>query len=138
MGFYSLWWLLFLMMAVLAGGRRLAALALLAEDKSAKGFSAKMNVPCRIVPEGADISSLSFSENETQLPMTALDRFEAFAAMVWHLQKLLTGLALPSALLKKPCALAISILIFWMLTVRAKSHWMCYGPSIATLIPRCS
>ena len=66
---------------VLAGGRRFAALTLLAEDKSAKGFSAKMNVPCRIVPEGADISSLSFSENETQLPMTALDRFEAFAAM---------------------------------------------------------
>ena len=66
---------------VLAGGRRLAALTLLAKDKSAKGFSAKMNVPCRIVPEGADISSLSFSENETQLPMTALDRYEAFAAM---------------------------------------------------------
>ena len=66
---------------VLAGGRRLAALTLLAKDKSAKGFSSKMNVPCRIVPEGADISSLSFSENETQLPMTALDRYEAFAAM---------------------------------------------------------
>ena len=46
---------------VLAGGRRLAALSLLAEDQSAKGFSAKMNAPCWIVPEGADISSLSFA-----------------------------------------------------------------------------
>ena len=67
---------------VLAGGRRLAALKLLAADKTAKGFSGSMAIPCRVVPEG-DLAhvTLSFSENALQLPMDALDRFEAFAAM---------------------------------------------------------
>ena len=67
---------------VLAGGRRLAALKMLAKDKSAKGFTTSMPVPCRIVPEAeAATVTLSFSENALQLPMDAIDRFEAFAAM---------------------------------------------------------
>ena len=67
---------------VLAGGRRLAALQKLAADKEAKGFTTSMKIACRIVPEseGAPVT-LSFSENALQLPMDALDRFEAFAAM---------------------------------------------------------
>ena len=67
---------------VLAGGRRLAALKALAADKAVKGFGASMMVPCRIVPESeAAQVTLSFSENAMQLPMDALDRYEAFAAM---------------------------------------------------------
>ena len=67
---------------VLAGGRRLAALQTLAEDKTVKGFTGAMKVACRIVPESeAAPVTLSFSENAMQLPMDALDRFEAFAAM---------------------------------------------------------
>lgn len=53
---------------VLAGGRRLAALKMLAKDKSAKGFTASMPVPCRIVPEAeAATVTLSFSENAALL-----------------------------------------------------------------------
>lgn len=67
---------------VLAGGRRLAALNSLADDKSAKGFSKTMKVACRVVPETqAAQVTLSFSENAMQLPMDAMDRFEAFVAM---------------------------------------------------------
>ena len=67
---------------VLAGGRRLAALKLLAADKSAKGFNDKMLIACRVLPESTSANvTLSFSENDMQLPMDALDRFEAFAAM---------------------------------------------------------
>jgi ParB family chromosome partitioning protein len=67
---------------VLAGGRRLAALKALAADKTVKDFNASMMVPCRIVPESeAAQVTLSFSENAMQLPMDALDRYEAFAAM---------------------------------------------------------
>jgi ParB-like chromosome segregation protein Spo0J len=67
---------------VLAGGRRLAALKMLAGDAAAKGFTVSMKVACRIVPESdAAQVTLSYSENALQLPMDALDRFEAFAAM---------------------------------------------------------
>ncbi len=67
---------------VLAGGRRLAALQLLGADRTAKGFTSKMPVACRVVPEVSDASViLSYSENALQLPMDALDRYEAFAAM---------------------------------------------------------
>lgn len=67
---------------VLAGGRRLAALTALAQDKSIKAFGAKMEIACRVVPEAhAAQVTLSFSENALQLPMDALDRYEAFAAM---------------------------------------------------------
>lgn len=67
---------------VLAGGRRLAALQTLAEDPDAKGFGLSMKIPCRVVPESqAAQVTLSYSENALQLPMDALDRYEAFAAM---------------------------------------------------------
>ena len=67
---------------MLAGGRRLAALKMLAGDAAEKGFNVSMKVACRIVPESdAAQVTLSYSENALQLPMDALDRFEAFAAM---------------------------------------------------------
>lgn len=67
---------------VLAGGRRLAALNLLVENKDIKAFKLSTKVACRIVPVDVETTStLSFAENEMQLPMDAIDRFEAFAAM---------------------------------------------------------
>ena len=63
---------------VIAGGRRLAALQTLADDKDATGFSKGMKIPCRVFNSTADITSISLSENFTQLPMGAIDRFEAF------------------------------------------------------------
>ena len=69
--------------AVLAGGRRHAALKELAADKAAKGFSAKTKVDCRLVPEDCDVTTaLSLAENITQAPMGAIDEFEAFARMM--------------------------------------------------------
>ncbi|WP_419738654.1 ParB N-terminal domain-containing protein [Ruegeria sp.] len=67
---------------VLAGGRRLAALKLLAADKAAKGFTNRTKIACHVVPEDAPATAaLSLSENEMVLPMGALDRYEAFAAL---------------------------------------------------------
>ena len=67
---------------VLAGGRRLAALMSLASDKTAKGFGPGMKVACRRVPDDTPVSAaLSLSENELQVPMDAIDRYEAFAAL---------------------------------------------------------
>jgi len=67
---------------VLAGGHRLAALAPLAQDKSVKAFGPKMAITCRVVPEAhATKVKFSFSENALHLPMDALERYEAFAAM---------------------------------------------------------
>ena len=67
---------------VLAGGRRLSALKLLAGDRTAKGFTAKMSVPCRVVPADTPATTaLSLSENEMQAPMDAIDRYEAFVAL---------------------------------------------------------
>ena len=67
---------------VVGGGRRLAALKMLASDTSAKGFSKAMKVPCRKMAEDdTAVSTVSFSENALQLPMDALERYEAFAAM---------------------------------------------------------
>ena len=67
---------------VVGGGRRLAALKTLASDKSAKGFSKSMKVACREMSgDETALSTVSYSENALQLPMDALDRFEAFAAM---------------------------------------------------------
>jgi ParB family chromosome partitioning protein len=69
--------------AVLAGGRRHAALKELAADKAAKGFSAKTKIDCRLVPEDCDVTTaLSLAENITQAPMGAIDEFEAFARMM--------------------------------------------------------
>lgn len=67
---------------VLAGGRRLAALNTLALDEDQRGFGPRMKVVCQVVPETQSAQvTLSFAENALQLPMDALDRYEAFAAM---------------------------------------------------------
>ena len=69
--------------AVLAGGRRHAALKELIADKAIKGFTAKTKVDCRLVPEDCDVTTaLSLAENVTQAPMNAIDEFEAFARMM--------------------------------------------------------
>ena len=67
---------------VLAGGRRLAALNLLAGDRKVRGFTGKTQIPCQVVPEDAPATAaLSLSENEMVAPMDALARYEAFAAL---------------------------------------------------------
>ncbi|UWR24633.1 ParB N-terminal domain-containing protein [Sulfitobacter sp. S190] len=69
--------------AVLAGGRRHAALKELVADKSVKGFTTKTKVDCRLVSEDCDVTTaLSLAENITQAPMNAIDEFEAFARMM--------------------------------------------------------
>ena len=68
---------------VLAGGRRHAALIELVADKSAKGFTNRTKIDCRLVPDDCDVTTaLSLAENITQVPMNAIDEFEAFARMM--------------------------------------------------------
>ena len=68
---------------VLAGGRRLAALRRLADDKAAKGWTKTANVACRVLGEDvASATAITVAENVTQTPMDPLDEFEAFARMV--------------------------------------------------------
>ena len=68
---------------VLAGGRRRAALKELVADKTAKGFTNKTKIECRLVPDDCDVTTaLSLAENITQAPMNAIDEFEAFARMM--------------------------------------------------------
>jgi len=68
---------------VLAGGRRHAALTELVADKTAKGFTNRTKIDCRLVPEDCDVTTaLSLAENITQAPMNAIDEFEAFARMM--------------------------------------------------------
>ena len=68
---------------VLAGGRRHAALIELVADKSAKGFTNRTKIDCRLVPDDCDVTTaLSLAENITQAPMNAIDEFEAFARMM--------------------------------------------------------
>ena len=68
---------------VLAGGRRHAALQELVADKSAKGYTNRTKIDCRLVPNGSDMTTaLSLAENFTQAPMGAIDEFEAFARMM--------------------------------------------------------
>ena len=67
---------------VLAGGRRLAALKLLAGDRKVTGFTGRTLIPCHVVPDDAPATAaLSLSENELAAPMSAIDRFEAFTAL---------------------------------------------------------
>ncbi len=62
---------------VIAGGRRLAALKMLAKSGNlAKDFP----VPCRVVPGGAGTET-SLAENIHRVSMTALDEVEAFSAL---------------------------------------------------------
>jgi len=68
---------------VLAGGRRHAALLELVADKSAKGFTNRTKIDCRLVTDDCDVTTaLSLAENITQAPMNAIDEFEAFARMM--------------------------------------------------------
>ncbi|MGR3435400.1 MAG: ParB/RepB/Spo0J family partition protein [Shimia sp.] len=68
---------------VLAGGRRLAALRLLAEDKVAKGWTLTTKIACRAINEDlAAATAITVAENVTQAPMDPLDEYEAFARMI--------------------------------------------------------
>ena len=68
---------------VLAGGRRRAALLALVADKTAKGFTMKTKITCRVVPQGCDVTTaMSLAENVNQLPMGPIDEFEAYARMM--------------------------------------------------------
>ncbi|WP_221931637.1 ParB/RepB/Spo0J family partition protein [Palleronia caenipelagi] len=68
---------------VIAGGRRLAALRMLADDKSAKGWTHTSKISCRAIPENvAGATAITVAENVTQKPMNPIDEFEAFARMM--------------------------------------------------------
>ena len=68
---------------VLAGGRRLAALRLLAGDKAAKGWTQGSKIDCRAIGDDvAAATAITVAENVTQKPMDPLDEFEAFARMM--------------------------------------------------------
>lgn len=61
---------------VVAGGRRLAAMKLLARRKRVEK---DMPVPCRILPDGPDVDNeLSLAENIIRVPVHPADQFEAF------------------------------------------------------------
>ena len=64
--------------AVIAGGRRLAALRRLAE---AGKIPAEYVAPCRIYDGGADLSEVSLHENEKRAPMHPADQYEAYARL---------------------------------------------------------
>ena len=68
---------------VLAGGRRLAAMRQLAEDKTAKGWTKATKITCRTLGDDvAAATAITVAENVTQAPMDPLDEFEAFARMM--------------------------------------------------------
>ena len=68
---------------VLAGGRRLAALRQLVNDKEAKGWTMRTRVACRVLGEDvAAATAITVAENVTQKAMDPLDEFEAFARMM--------------------------------------------------------
>ncbi len=68
---------------VLAGGRRLAALRLLAGDKTAKGWTNATKIDCRAIGDDvAAATAITVAENVTQKAMDPLDEFEAFARMM--------------------------------------------------------
>ncbi len=60
---------------VVAGGRRLKALKLLAKRKT---IAKDEGIPCRILDEGEDAGEISLAENAVRLDMHPLDAFEAF------------------------------------------------------------
>ena len=67
---------------VLAGARRRGAIKLLVARKDCKAFTAKTKIGCREIAEDCDVTTaLSLAENVTQLPMTAIDQYEAYAKM---------------------------------------------------------
>ena len=64
--------------AVVAGGRRLAALQRLAE---AGEIPAGYVAPCRVCNRGADPAEMSLHENEKRAPMHPADQYEAYARL---------------------------------------------------------
>ena len=64
--------------AVVAGGRRLAALQRLAE---AGKIPAEYVAPCRVYNGGADPAEVSLHENEKRAPMHPADQYEAYARL---------------------------------------------------------
>lgn len=60
---------------VVAGGRRLRALKLLAKRKT---IAKDEGIPCRILDEAEDAGEISLAENAVRLDMHPLDAFEAF------------------------------------------------------------
>ena len=65
--------------AVVAGGRRLSALRLLAD---AGKIEADYAVPCHVLDSGIDATEISLAENSVREPMHPADEFEAFRALV--------------------------------------------------------
>jgi ParB family chromosome partitioning protein len=65
--------------AVVAGGRRLLALSKLAADGAVKQT---FPVPCRVVPEGADLTEIGLAENVIRKPMHPLEEFQAFRKLI--------------------------------------------------------
>ena len=63
---------------VVSGGRRLAALQRLADEKH---IAADYAVPCRVVADGAKLTEISLHENEMRAAMHPADRFEAYARL---------------------------------------------------------
>ncbi len=62
---------------VVAGGRRLAALKVLAKRKA---LPANAAIPCQVLEEGID-EEISLAENVGQCPMHPADQYEAFAKL---------------------------------------------------------
>ena len=62
---------------VVAGGRRLAALRLLAKDKR---LDKNADISCHVIGD-ADAGEISLAENTLRLPMHPADQFEAFHAL---------------------------------------------------------
>lgn len=62
---------------VIAGGRRLAALKLLAKRKT---LPADTPVPCHVLADG-NVTEISLAENALQAPMHPADQFDAFFAL---------------------------------------------------------
>ena len=65
--------------AVVAGGRRLAALLLLADGGK---IEADYAVPCHVLDGAVDAAEISLAENSVREPMHPADEFEAFRALV--------------------------------------------------------
>lgn len=63
---------------VIAGGRRLGALKLLAKQKV---WAKDAPIPCHVIEEGENVTELSLAENVGQEPMHPADQYEAFAAL---------------------------------------------------------
>ncbi|MEO1459859.1 MAG: ParB/Srx family N-terminal domain-containing protein, partial [Pseudomonadota bacterium] len=65
---------------VLDGGRRLAALQILAERGD---LAPDAKIDCRVVPKTATaVTAISIAANITQAPMKAIDQFDAFAKLI--------------------------------------------------------